>query len=105
MLHQQIAQAVGFLGHQHDEVLPALVYQPYISLLAELSPDFRQETIVEVSLQVGAHEEAALVSRNIFLVLDDVESVKKTDLGDFVNEPGLIGRVGQKNLAFHLLFR
>ena len=105
MLHQQVAEAVCLFGHQHNKVLLALVDQPYVSLLAELSLDFRQETIVEVSLQIGAHEEAALVCRNIFLVLYDVESVKETDLGDFVNEPGLIGRIGQKNLAFHLLFR
>ena len=106
VLHQDVAEAVGLLGHQDDDALLAGLDQATLGAGGQGIVEIRQQgLVVEASFQLGAHEEAAILVIHELVVLDDVELVLVADVGDLGDEALGIGAIRQQYFLFHVCHR
>jgi hypothetical protein len=87
VLHQDVAEAVGLLGDQNDDALLAGLYQTALGASGQRIIEVGQQGfVIETSLQLGTHEEAAILVIHELIVLDDVELMLVADVGDLGDE-------------------
>ncbi len=103
VLHQDVAEAVGLLGYQDDDALLAGLDQAALGTGGQGIIEVGQQgLVVEASLQLGAHEEAAVFVIHELVVLVDVELVLVADVGDLGDEALGVRTVRQQYFLFHL---
>ena len=103
VLHQDVAEAVGLLGDQDDDALLARLDQTALGARRQGVVEIRQQgLVIEATLQLGTHEEAAVFVIHELVVLVDVELVLVADVGDLGDEPLGVGAIGQQYFLFHL---
>ncbi|MOA31347.1 hypothetical protein D3C78_1524990 [compost metagenome] len=102
--HQQVAQAMRFFGHQHHNTTTAGVMQFADRTHRQCAIEIRQQSsVVKNAFQLGTHKEAASTVINEFIVLNNVEFMFVTNIGDLGDQTFGIRTNGAQNFSLYIL--